>query len=176
MSKYCEKCKKEFDNENASFCPICGTALVESLRKENEEVLVEGVQKKMTFHKKKMLSYLVYRQTDTEVEIDNQVIHYSQTIKKLFRKPRKTEDSILLSQIEKIGIKTKMDFWDTLYGIIFIIFGFIYPLCFLAAALFLFCGYGKVIKIKKQDGSEFIIPANMKTDDVKQLLAVVKKD
>ena len=176
MSKYCEKCKKEFDNGNARFCPICGNELVECSQKEKEEVSVEGAHKKLTFQKKKMLSYLVYRQTDTEVEIDNQVIHFSQTIKKLFRKPRKTEDNILLSQIQEIGIKTKMDFWDTLYGIIFIVLGFFYPVWFLVAALFLFCGYGKIIKIKNLDGKEYIIPAEMNSEDVQQLLALVKRD
>lgn len=174
---YCTNCGKEVKDEWA-VCPKCGAKLINHLDTKKDVATIEnieGIQKKLSFHKKKMLSYLVYKQVDTEVEIRDYAMHISQKLKKIFSKPRETEESIYLADIEDISIQTKMDFWDTLYGSIFAVLGFFYPIWFLAAAVFLFCGYGKVIKIKKSDGEEFMIPTESNTDDVKQMMSMVKK-
>lgn len=170
MSKYCEKCKREIANEDASFCPACGGQLVSRIYKQ-EKAPIENGSIKLSFQKKKMFTYLVYRQTNTEVNIENQMMHLSQTVKKVFRKAHTTEENISVADIKDISIKTKMDLWDTLYGIIFIIFGFFEPVFFLFAVVFLLCGYGKVIQIEKND----MIPSELKTDDVQHLMTIANK-
>lgn len=172
----CKKCGNVVEKADAKFCPVCGWAF------DDENVSKEGttqkeknrINKKLVFEKKKMISYLVYKQTDTEVEIDNENIYCLQTVKKFLRKPRKSEENIKISNIKDIRTKIKMDFWDTLYAIIFVIFGIFAPVFFLVAALFLFCGFGRIIQIEKKDGGKYLIPSGFKTDDVQQLLDVIK--
>lgn len=172
VSKYCEKCKRDISNEGASFCPTCGGSLVIKTDTMEESTTVSNECKKMSFQKKKMFTYLVYRCTSTEVTIENQMMHLSQTVKKIFRKERTTETNIPMTEIKDISIKTKMDLWDTLYGIIFIILGFFAPVFFLLAALFLFCGYGKIIQIEQNNGIKYLIPSDLKTDDVERLMTL----
>ena len=84
------------------------------------------------------------------------------------------EVSFQLSEISEIGIKTKMDFWDTLYGVIFVFLGiFVNPLIFLLAVVCLYCGYGKIIQISTVDGKKYMIPSALKTDDAQKLLDLV---
>ena len=141
----------------------------------NTEEEPKEITRKLSFQKKKMLGYLIYKQIYTDVEISNRVMHISQSVKKVFRKPRVKEENIYLNDIADVRVKTEMDFWDTLYGVIFLFWGFFNAWWFLAAAIFLFCGYGKIIRIKKSDGSEFQIPVELKTDDTQTLLECCKK-
>ena len=84
------------------------------------------------------------------------------------------EVSFQLSEISEIGIKTKMDFWDTLYGVIFVFLGiFVNPIIFLLAVVCLYCGYGKIIQISTVNGKKYTIPSALKTDDVQKLLDLV---
>ena len=136
----------------------------------------EDGHKKINFYKKKMLGYCVYKQVYTEVEISDYAMHISQKLNRIFRKPREIKEYISLTDIDNISIQTKMDFWDTLYGAIFVIFGFFHPLWFLIAAVFFFSGYGKTIRIKKRDGGEFLIPTDAKPDDeVQQIMSFIKQ-
>lgn len=175
-SMFCEKCGKEVE-ETWNQCPYCSHPLKDN---GNAKVAEQDVTEnqttadKLVFQKTKMIGLMKYSSVDTKITIEGQSVHFYQTISKILRSIKKEEVSFHLSEISEIGIKTKMDFWDTLYGVIFVFLGiFINPLIFLLAVVCLYCGYGKIIQISTVNGKKYTIPSALKTDDVQKLLDLV---
>lgn len=175
-SMFCEKCGKEVE-ETWNQCPYCSHPLKDNGNAkvaEQAETVNQTTAEKLVFRKTKMIGLVTYSSVDTKITIDGQSVHFYQTISKILRSVKKVEVSFLLSEISEIGIKTKMDFWDTLYGVIFVFLGiFVNPLIFLLAVVCLYCGYGKIIQISTVDGKKYMIPSALKTDDAQKLLDLV---
>lgn len=173
---FCENCGKEVE-ETWNQCPYCSHPLKDNGNAkvaEQAETVNQTNADKLVFRKTKMIGLVTYSSVDTKITIDGQSVHFYQTISKILRSVKKVEVSFLLSEISEIGIKTKMDFWDTLYGVIFAFLGiFVNPFIFLLAVVCLYCGYGKVIQISTVDGKKYMIPSALKTDDAQKLLDLV---
>lgn len=101
---------------------------------------------------------VTYRRIKTNAYIKDGVIYIEQSTKKIFRKERTVKIHIDMQKVVSSELKLALDFWDTLYAIIFAVLGFFRPILFIVAALCLFTGYGKSIIIKTDDGSKFKIP------------------
>lgn len=176
MSMFCENCGKEVE-ETWNQCPYCSHPLKDNSNvkvAEQDETVNQTTADKLVFRKTKMIGLMTYSSVDTKITIEGQSVHFHQTISKILRSIKKVEVSFHLSEISEIGIKTKMDFWDTLYGVIFVFLGiFINPLIFLLAVVCLYCGYGKIIQISTVNGKKYTIPSALKTDDVQKLLDLV---
>ena len=161
MSMFCENCGKEVE-ETWNQCPYCSHPLKDNSNvkvAEQDETVNQTTADKLVFRK---------------INIEGQSVHFYQTISKILRSIKKVEVSFQLSEISEIGIKTKMDFWDTLYGVIFVFLGiFVNPIIFLLAVVCLYCGYGKIIQISTVNGKKYTIPSALKTDDVQKLLDLV---
>lgn len=176
MVKYCEACEKEVSGEDINFCPNCGgklTEKVEIAEEQKEQSVTEKneVHENLLFEKSKDLGKITYKWISTKVKIDGDDIWIVQEVKKIFRKTRRKENGILASDIKSISMQVKWDFWDTLYGIIFIFLGvLISPWYFIFAVLFLLYGYGKIITLKVTDGSEYVIPVEGETLDSVKLM------
>ena len=174
MSMFCENCGKEVE-ETWNQCPYCSHPLKDNGNAkvaEQAETVSQTTADKLVFRKTKMIGMMTYSSVDTKITIEGQSVHFYQTISKILRSIKKVEVSFQLSEISEIGIKTKMDFWDTLYGVIFVGI-FVNPLIFLLAVVCLYCGYGKIIQISTVDGKKYMIPSALKTDDAQKLLDLV---
>lgn len=176
MSMFCENCGKEVE-ETWNQCPYCSHPLKDNSNvkvAEQDETVNQTTADKLVFRKTKMIGLMTYSSVDTKITIEGQSVHFYQTISKILRSIKKVEVSFQLSEISEIGIKTKMDFWDTLYGVIFVFLGiFVNPIIFLLAVVCLYCGYGKIIQISTVNGKKYTIPSALKTDDVQKLLDLV---
>lgn len=175
-SMFCENCGKEVE-ETWNQCPYCSHPLKDNGNAkvaEQAETVSQTIADKLVFRKTKMIGMMTYSSVDTKITIEGQSVHFYQTISKILRSIKKVEVSFQLSEISEIGIKTKMDFWDTLYGVIFVFLGiFVNPIIFLLAVVCLYCGYGKIIQISTVNGKKYTIPSALKTDDVQKLLDLV---
>lgn len=173
---FCENCGKEVE-ETWNQCPYCSHPLKDNSNvkvAEQDETVNQTTADKLVFRKTKMIGLMTYSSVDTKITIEGQSVHFYQTISKILRSIKKVEVSFQLSEISEIGMKTKMDFWDTLYGVIFVFLGiFVNPIIFLLAVACLYCGYGKVIQISTVDGKKYMIPSALKTDDAQKLLDLV---
>lgn len=188
MSKYCEKCNKEIKSAEANFCPDCGSSLIDVLQnedniersdtqsRENSDNIINGekLPEKLVFYKSKMIGNVTYKEVQTEIEIKTDTMYIHQGTRKFFVIKRKKEEAFKLSSIRSATLQTKMDFWDTFYGVLFIIAGFYAPLCFLMAAICLYCGYGKVITLEMLNGSKFQIPLKGNMEDAEKLISYCK--
>lgn len=202
MIRYCSNCGKKITEDNIRFCMECGAKLVDLKQQNTEaaqenmqvstqedtfvntqenmqEQPVENMQmdqnngvRRLEFCKRKMLGKFTYKMTSTVVDIDQGAMHIVQQVKRLFRKEQNTEELFQLSEINFITMQTKMDFWDTLYGIIFFILGFIEPICFLCAAIWFYCGYGKEVRIQLENGKNILIPSELKTESVEEIMKI----
>lgn len=197
---YCRNCGKEVE-DNMKFCPYCGTDRVSEQNAENivkpditiekemanvaetgssveseetESVKIENYPEKLVFQKGKDIGNITYKRTETEVQLQVDRVYIRQKIRKFFIMKRQNECTFLLSNIKSVSIQTKLDFWDTLYGIFFIIGGFFSPGWFLVAAIFLYCGYGKVITLEMLNGSKFQIPLKGNMEDAEKLIRYCK--
>lgn len=175
MSMFCENCGKEVE-ETWNQCPYCSHPLKDNSNvkvAEQDETVNQTTADKLVFRKTKMIGLMTYSSVDTKITIEGQSVHFYQTISKILRSIKKVEVSFQLSEISEIGMKTKMDFWDTLYAAIF---GVIFILditdvvWLLFIALFLYTGYGKIIDLKMKNGLSFEIPVNGMTEDVENFL------
>lgn len=111
-----------------------------------------------SFDKGKMMGSVTYRRIKTNAYIKDGVIYIEQSTKKIFRKERTVKIHIDMQKVVSSELKLALDFWDTLYAIIFAVLGFFRSILFIIAAICLFSGYGKSIIIKTDDGSKFKIP------------------
>ena len=76
-------------------------------------------------------------------------------------------------------LKTKMDFWDTLYAALFgvmFLMNITDVAWLLLIAVFLYTGYGKVLNLKMKNGLNFEIPVNGMTEDVEQFRLLIGKE
>ncbi len=173
MVKYCEKCKKEIDDLEAKFCPDCGSTLIDRTLADNEEKDFATESPKLVFCKQKMIARLVYKTIYSEVEISFYDLSIKQRIERFIIPDREQEKKILFSEIQKAEIKTKIDFWDALYAIVFGILGFMNPALFLVTVVCLYTGYGKNLVMKMQNGEEFSIPFRGEIEEAEKVLTII---
>lgn len=171
--KYCEYCKKNIADSEAKFCPDCGRALIDRTLVENEAEDSTTEFPKLVFCKKKMIARLVYKTIYSEVEISVRDLSIKQRIERFIIPNREQEKRILFSEIQKAEIKTKIDFWDALYAIVFGVLGFMNPALFLVTAVCLYTGYGKNLVMKMQNGEEFSIPFRGKLEEAEKMLTII---
>ena len=95
------------------------------------------------------------------------------------RKEKENHLEIKLSEIGSMELKTKMDFWDTLYAALFgvmFLMNITDVAWLLLIAVFLYTGYGKVLNLKMKNGLNFEIPVNGMTEDVEQFRLLIGKE
>ncbi len=66
-----------------------------------------------------MIGRLRYKIIRTEVSNNEERLEISQKIHRFLRKEKENHLEIKLSEIGSMELKTKMDFWDTLYAALF---------------------------------------------------------
>lgn len=169
--KYCPECQRYVDIEDGKFCERCGSILIEKPCDTNE---TGASHEKMIFLKKKMIGYLVYKTTRTEVEIFEDYMNIQQSTKRFFRRERIERNSYPLERIRDAEIHTKLDFWDTFYAIVFALVGIKEIVVFCLAFLFLYTAYGKVIQINLYNGETFIIPFKEESESAQDLLQIIR--
>lgn len=152
-------------SDNTKFCGSCGANL------EVSEKADTSIQE-LSFYKGKMLGTVTYKRTTTSVKILSDQIDIQQTIKKIFCREKNVELTIPLNSVKSARVRTALDFWDTLYAIIFATLGLFQPALFLMAALCFWCGYGKEIEIALSNGGSFKIPVAGSKNEIYALLTI----
>lgn len=118
--KRCVNCGNVL-REESKFCPKCGSSTVEqkedvSTLKDEEKDKAEQSKGTFYFEKVKMIGRLRYKIIRTEVSNNEERLEISQKIHRFLRKEKENHLEIKLSEIGSMELKTKMDFWDTLYA------------------------------------------------------------
>lgn len=121
--KRCVNCGNVL-REESKFCPKCGSSTVEqkedvSTLKDEEKDKAEQSKGTFYFEKVKMIGRLRYKIIRTEVSNNEERLEISQKIHRFLRKEKENHLEIKLSEIGSMELKTKMDFWDTLYAALF---------------------------------------------------------
>lgn len=160
----CKKCGAAL-NDDVQFCAECGTP-IDCIPEE------ESGHQMFHFQKGKMLGELTYKRTNTEVEVSSTALKVHQTVKRIFRKEREEEKVLSFSQIKSACVHVVLDFWDTLYAVVFAVLGLFQPVLFLLAAVCLWCGYGREIEILTVDGDKVKIPLALGKGEAKKLVAI----
>lgn len=187
------KCKKcgNILREGDLFCEKCGMKVnkeesgLEKTSDNSEEVLDdqdgynEGIseeRKVFNFQKKYWLALVQYKTSISEIECTQNDLSIRQNLRRLFRKRKDNQAVIEFSEIESVVIKTKMDFWDTLYGVIFaILFLVTFNIGVLFLALLcLFTGFGKIVRLSLKNGLNFNIPVQGTDPDIKEFQSLIK--
>lgn len=146
----CKKCGASI-REGGAFCPNCGAA-VEPL------ATIESSPQEFTFTKGKMIGNLTYKRTTTKVTLAGDQVTMVQTLNRIFRSEKNEKKSFLSSSVASIRSHTVLDFWDTLYAVVFVVLGFFQPLLFLLALICFWCGYGKEMEMSLASGEKVKIP------------------
>lgn len=165
----CTNCGSQVEGK---FCPNCGVPAPIMQQEETKSHLTENTppfdspvsesmaeQSEVILKKTKMLGNITYKTIQTTVTTKPESVDIKMDIKKIFRKTRTHEKTILLADIQRARVRTVMDFWDALYGIIFAVLGFSAPILFVGTAVCLWCGYGKEVEILLTNGEKIGIPA-----------------
>ena len=163
--KRCVNCGNVL-REESKFCPKCGSSTLEqkedvSTLKDEEKDKAEQSKGTFYFEKVKMIGRLRYKIIRTEVSNNEERLE------------------IKLSEIGSMKLKTKMDFWDTLYAALFgvmFLMNITDVAWLLLIAVFLYTGYGKVLNLKMKNGLNFEIPVNGMTEDVEQFRLLIGKE
>ncbi len=179
--KKCAKCGNVL-GEEAKFCPNCGSSISEQKEdvrssKSEEKNTEEQSKSEFNFEKVKMIGILRYKIIRTKVNNDEEGLQIDQNIHRFLRKEKENHLEIKLSEINALELKTKMDFWDTLYavlcGVMFLL-DISNVVWLLLIALFLYTGYGKILNLKMKNGLNFEIPVNGMTEDVVQFQSLIQ--
>ena len=149
--KRCVNCGNVL-REESKFCPKCGSSTLEqkedvSTLKDEEKDKAEQSKGTFYFEKVKMIGRLRYKIIRTEVSNNEERLEISQKIHRFLRKEKENHLEIKLSEIGSMELKTKMDFWDTLYAALFgvmFLMNITDVAWLLLIAVFLYTGYGKV--------------------------------
>ena len=181
--KRCVNCGNVL-REESKFCPKCGSSTVEqkedvSTLKDEEKDKAEQSKGTFYFEKVKMIGRLRYKIIRTEVSNNEERLEISQKIHRFLRKEKGNHLEIKLSEIGSMELKTKMDFWDTLYAALFgvmFLMNITDVAWLLLIAVFLYTGYGKVLNLKMKNGLNFEIPVNGMTEDVEQFRLLIGKE
>lgn len=122
---------------------------------------MDETNRELEFTKSKMIGRVTYRRELTTVKIVGSTALIDRHIKRIFRSEKVEQHTLELSQIITARVRTVVDFWDTLYGIIFALVGVVGMLLGLGvnslltlilSAICLWCGYGKRIEISCPTG------------------------
>ena len=181
--KRCVNCGNVL-REESKFCPKCGSSTLEqkedvSTLKDEEKDKAEQSKGTFYFEKVKMIGRLRYKIIRTEVSNNEERLEISQKIHRFLRKEKENHLEIKLSEIGSMELKTKMDFWDTLYAALFgvmFLMNITDVAWLLLIAVFLYTGYGKVLNLKMKNGLNFEIPVNGMTEDVEQFRLLIGKE
>lgn len=182
FEKICANCGHEL-RENSKFCPKCGSSTLEQKEdrgelKGNKKDKNEENKEVLYYEKTKMIGRLRYKIIRTEIRNDEDVLKISQKVHRFLRKEKENHLEMKLSEISSIELKTKMDFWDTLYAVLFGIM-FLMNITdigwLLLIAVFLYTGYGKILDLKMENGKNFEVPVNRMTEDIEKLQVLIKK-
>lgn len=174
----CTNCGNE-TKEGAKFCAKCGKRILEqqdnidnvTVSEEGKNITAKQEERTFHFEKVKMIGILRYKIIRTEARCNGDKINIQQNIHGFLRKDKENNFEIKLSEISTVDMKTKMDFWDTLYAAIF---GVIFLLnitdlaWILFIVLFLYTGYGKIINLKLKTGFVVDIPVHGISEDVEE--------
>lgn len=148
--KRCVNCGNVL-REESKFCPKCGSSTLEqkedvSTLKDEEKDKAEQSKGTFYFEKVKMIGRLRYKIIRTEVSNNEERLEISQKIHRFLRKEKENHLEIKLSEIGSMELKTKMDFWDTLYAALFgvmFLMNITDVAWLLLIAVFLYTGYGR---------------------------------
>ena len=138
---------------------------------ETPQVSTES--KTFSFVKRKGFGRATYLTIWTKAEIKDNVL-YVEVQNKHFGifKGKFTSYNIKLSDIASVALKTTWSLWDSVYGAILFVIGFIAPPVFILSAIFFFSAYGKTIEIvTKQNFTPKIQTETIK--DVKEFIDVI---
>lgn len=166
----CTNCEAQLDGK---FCPNCGTPApavqqeesVSNLSKSTPPYSIPAdknvaVQNEIILKKTKMIGRITYKTVQTTVILKPETVDIKMDTKKIFRKACTFKKTVSLVDIRSARVRTVMDFWDTLYGIIFAALGFSAPILLVGTVVCLWCGYGKEIQILLSNGEKINIPTN----------------
>lgn len=167
VMKTCQKCGFSLEDDQ-KFCPKCGAQV-------EVPVVTEGAAQEFSFLKKKMLGNLTYKRTTTKITVSGNQVAMTQTLNRLFRRERVVEKSFTTLAVEAVRTHTVLDFWDTLYTIIFVVLGFVQPAIFLLAAVCLWTAYGKEMELTLSGGEKVKIPYAGAKEDAETFLALCRK-
>lgn len=183
--KKCANCGNEI-REGIKFCSKCGKRVLEQQEKndmdflsEEEENTKEKNKKIFYFEKVKMIGRVRYKIIRTEARSNGEDLEINQNIHRFLRKNKEHHWETKLSEISSMEIKTKMDFWDTLYAVLFgvmFLLDISDILWLLFIAVFLYTGYGKILNLRMKNGLNFEIPVNGMTEDVEKFQALLGKE
>lgn len=127
----------------------------------------------LEFEKSAMIGSIVDRQINTTVSILETSLHIRKITKKLLRSEQIEERDFNIADITSVDVHTALDFWDTLYAVIFAVLGFsTNPLLFIISVICLWCGYGKVIQLAIKTGEKYKIPLKGSNQEIDILLNV----
>lgn len=180
----CSSCGNEI-SEDTKFCSKCGGNILEQREKNSMDILSEKENnteeknnKTFYFKKVKWIGRIKYKIIQTEARSNGNNLEIDQNIHRFLRKDKESHVKMKLSEISSMQLKTKMDFWDTLYAIICVVlflFNMSVGLLFLIV-LFLYVGYGKILNLTMKNGKNFQIPVNKMTEDVEKIQALIRKN
>lgn len=163
----CKKCGFDLP-EDKTFCPNCGVEI-------KEAAAIEAAPQTFAFFKQNMLGNLTYKRTSTEITVSDNQIQMKQTLDRFFRKDRITEKSFPVSSVVSVRTHTVMDFWDTLYAIVFGILGFFQPAAFLIALVCLWCAHGREMELTLSNSEKIKIPFAGAKEEAEKMIKICGK-
>ncbi|MBP1943977.1 hypothetical protein [Cytobacillus luteolus] len=142
---------------------------------ENLALEKDSTPKELLFEWDKHLSYLTLNKIKTKVTIDNPNLFIERRNHYLGLVPGRTKDQKLpLSNIAKLSVRKKINLFDILLGLTFIILGFAQPLFFIFAIITFWTGVSNKVIITTNLKSKFIIPTNSK-ENAQQLIEAINE-
>ena len=125
----------------------------------------------LEFYKGTMIGNITYRRVNTSVSVGDSNLHIVKHTKKLFRREEIEDRDFAIEDITLAKVRTVLDFWDTLYAIIFAALGLVNPVFFIISIIFLWCGYGKTIELDIKTGEKYKIPIKGSSKEIDILLS-----
>lgn len=162
---FCNNCGKELE-DGVKFCCNCGknfnNDIIENLESKGMELINP---KNYLFKWVKQFSYLTIKTVETKIKIDNLKLNIQSCTYHLgFFKGKIKESELPLNNIKEVQTKKLITYSDIVFAIFFIIIGFINPITFIFAAIFIWTGINTSIVITTKLESTIKIPANSKSD------------
>lgn len=163
---FCEKCETVIEGDG-DFCPKCGARLtpIEEKCQQGEENSQVSEKKEYLFEWIKQFSYLTLKKVETKVNLDHRSMTSETTTYHLGFIKGKTKTLILpLNNIKEVQIKRLVTYSDMAFAGLFIAGGFVNPIYFLLAALFIWTGLNTSIVITTGLATKILIPASSKSE------------
>lgn len=130
------------------------------------------------FSKSKSFSYMTLSTTRTTVNVVDTKLACLQTKKSILSTKELFNKEIEIDQIIQLNESLAFDISDLVFGLTFLVLGFFEPLWFVAAAIFLYVGYGKKLTIHTKN-DKIVIPysagESKQSNALKQALEKINK-